>query len=93
MMRMTLGSSARRPRYPVAIIFQFLKCAMHRSTADRSEEIVSLFVLSPVDRSPPFGFLRGVIAWVPWYAGSSDSRGFSEKIFPVALGERFAVMH
>ena len=46
--------------------FPVLKCEMHRSTADRRAEIVVLFALSPSDSSPPLGFLRGVVADVPW---------------------------
>src|SRR5512135_696158 len=71
MILMTLGSSARRPRYPVARIFQFFRCAMHRSTADRIDEMVLLSALSPTESPPPGGFLRGVVAYVPWYPGSA----------------------
>lgn len=35
---------------------------MHRSTADRIEDIVLLLSLSRVESSPFFGFLRGVVA-------------------------------
>jgi len=47
---------------PVASIFQFLRCEMHRSTADRIEEIVLLFALFATESSPPRGFFMGVIA-------------------------------
>jgi hypothetical protein len=65
MMRMMLGSSVYRPRYPVASIFQFLRWAMVRSTAERVAEICLLVSWRLLVRSWCFVRLRGVIAVVP----------------------------
>src|SRR5512144_2603762 len=66
-----VGKLGQAPWYPVARIFQFFRCAMHRSTANRIDEMVLLSALSPTESSPPGGFLRGVVAYVPWYPGSA----------------------
>ena len=77
MIRMMAGSSLRRPRYPLASIFQFFKRAMQCSILARRLAIVLLNFFSQSARGRLGVFLIGVVAVVALWALSAIHAAFA----------------